>query len=32
VLTLLVRTPFSFLPDAQRFFAAHLSQALDLFL
>lgn len=32
VVALLSRTPFSFLPDAQRFFSAHLSHALDLLL
>lgn len=32
VLALLPRTPFAFLPDAQRFFNAHLSRALALLL
>jgi hypothetical protein len=32
ILALLPRTPFAFLPDAQRFFKAHLAQALALFL
>ncbi len=31
VVALVARSPFSYLPDAQRFFAAHLSAALDFF-